>query len=178
MSKWLLALLALVLLLSAGCSMIDERLEPTVQSRIDQTIVSFTQVPTHTPYATHTAYPSLTPNPTYTPVIIVVTATATNTPRFTPTITLTPTETLTPTATPDFTQMDKSPGFYLVGSEISPGIWRSLGSSDSCYWSITTKTGSIIKNHFGMSGGTMYITESAYQVQLGEDCGNWTYLGD
>jgi len=178
MSKRICSLFLVGLLFVAGCSVLDNRVEPTIQARVEQTVTVFTEVPSATPYPTYTSYPSLTPDPTYTPLIVIVTTTATKTPRFTSTTTGTPTETMMPTATLDHTKEDKPPGFYLVGSEISPGIWRSLGSSDSCYWSITTKTGSIIKNHFGMSGGTMYITESAFQVQLDEDCGNWTYLGE
>ena len=72
--------------------------------------------------------------------------------------------------------MDKYDGFYLVNVDIAPGIWQSLGTQDDCYWEISTKTGDIIDNHFGMAGGTMYIAASAYQVMM-EDCGTWTYLG-
>jgi hypothetical protein len=172
----------LILLLSiiffSGCSFIDKRVEPTIQSRIEQTIAMFTQVPSNTPYATQTAYPTLTLLPTYTPRIIIVTPTATATPKYTSTITETPTNTATVTKTPDPTKMDKNPGFYLVGNEIAPGVWRSLGDSDSCYWEITTQTGNILSNHFGMAGGTMYIPTSAFQVMLDPDCGKWTYLGD
>lgn len=45
-------------------------------------------------------------------------------------------------------------------------------------WAITTKTDDIINNHYGMAGGTMYIPSSGYQVELDQDCGRWTYLGD
>jgi hypothetical protein len=163
---------------------LDERFEPTIQSRIENTIASFTQIPTQTPYntltpyATYTVYPTLTPLPTYTPKIIIVTVTPTHTPIYTPTITPTFTVTPTQTSTVDPTKTDKGPGFYLVGEEIAPGVWRSLGESDSCYWAITTKTDSIINNHFGMAGGTMYIPSSGFQVELNQACGRWTYLGD
>jgi hypothetical protein len=80
------------------------------------------------------------------------------------------------TPTPNPLQRDKSDGFYLVGVEIAPGVWRSQGNSDNCYWSINTRTGDIIKNYFGMAGGTMYIPSTAFQVTL-QDCGNWVYLG-
>jgi hypothetical protein len=158
--------------------MIDDRIEPTIQSRVEQTIAFFTKVPTNTAYPTHTDLPTLTPLPTYTPKIVIVTPTATITPKLTSTITNTPTETLPPSPTSDLTKTDKHPGFYLVGEEIAPGVWRSLGSSNSCYWAITSKTGSILNNHFGMAGGTMYIPQSGFQVELDRDCGNWTYLGE
>jgi hypothetical protein len=80
------------------------------------------------------------------------------------------------TPTPDPLRSSKKDGFFLVGVDISPGIWRSSGTGNSCYWEITTKTGNILSNHFGMSGGTMYIPATAFQVQL-QDCGNWLYLG-
>lgn len=86
-----------------------------------------------------------------------------------------PTPTAPPTATEDPTRRSRSDGFYLVGSEISPGLWRSTGTGDSCYWETTTKTGDINNNHFGMAGGTMYIRPADFEVRL-EDCGTWVFL--
>jgi len=144
---------------------------------IETIVAGFTAVPSQTPLPTYTLYPTQTPNPTYTPEYIIVTATNTSTPEYTATITLTPTETATPTNTPDVTKMDKTDGFYLVGSEIAPGIWRSNGTQDDCYWEISTATGDIISNHFGMAGGTMFVPSSGFQVML-EDCGTWTFIGE
>jgi len=183
MKKAIIALLLSVIFLSSCTSI--EKFEPTIESRVKSgieegvqaTISKYTEVPTNTPLATYTSYPTLTPNPTYTPEIILVTATYTSTPKFTPTITMTPTNTATLTSTPDVTMMDKSDGFYLVNAEIAPGVWRSNGTQDDCYWEITTSTGDIISNHFGMAGGTMFIPNTAFQVML-EDCGIWTYMGD
>lgn len=182
MKKFLLSILLTGLLCS--CTSIEE-FEPTIEARVQSgiqegvvaTVEKYTQIPSNTPYATYTAYPTLTPNPTYTPKIVVVTATFTSTPLYTPTDTLTPTETFTPTFTPDFRTQDRGDGFYLVNIDIMPGIWRSLGTQDDCYWEISDKFGDIIDNHFGMAGGTMYVASSAYQVML-EDCGTWTYLGE
>jgi hypothetical protein len=175
----------LLAFLISSCSIIEKRMEPTIEAKIqaeiaagiEATVAKFTRVPTNTPYATYTAYPTQTPRPTYTPKIILVTATYTATPEYTPTETFTPTNTNTPTKTPDFRTMDKSAGFYLINIDIASGIWRSQGTSDSCYWEITTKTGDIISNHFGMAGGTMYVPATGYQVMLDKDCGTWTYLG-
>jgi len=171
--------------LFCSCSAIENRLEPTIEARvlsgvdegIKTKVANFTEVPSNTPYSTFTAFPTFTPYPTYTPKIVIVTATFTSTPKHTPTITMTPTNTSTPTNTPDVTKMEKPDGFYLVNTEIAPGVWRSNGDQDNCYWEITTSTGNIINNHFGMAGGTMYIQSSAFQVML-EDCGKWTYLGE
>jgi len=80
------------------------------------------------------------------------------------------------TPTPNPLSSDKSDGFFLVGVEIAPGVWRSQGNADNCYWSITTRTDNIINNYFGMAGGTMYIPATAFQVRL-QDCGRWVYLG-
>ena len=183
MKKHILIIIIISITLLCSCSNIEERIEPTIEARVQSgvnkgistIIAGFTEVPTNTPYPTYTAYPTLTPNPTYTPVII--TATYTSTPKYTPTITLTPTNTATPTNTQDVTKKNKTDGFYLVGSEIAPGVWRSSGSQDDCYWEITTSTGDIINNHFGMAGGTMYVPSSGFQVML-EDCGTWTYIGN
>ena len=174
----------LLVILLIGCEVNDERYEPTIAARVEETVSSFTKVPTNTAYSTYTPYPTLTDLPTYTPEIIVVTATLTHTPEFSPTITETPTitpsptNTSTPSPTPDITKTDKSPGFYLVGTDISPGVWRSLGTDDNCYWAITTKTDSIINNHYGMAGGTMYIPSHGFQVELTQGCGKWTFLED
>ena len=174
----------LLIVLLASCQVDVDRYEPTIAARVEETVSAFTEVPTNTPYSTYTPYPTLTDFPTQTPEIIIVTATFTHTPEFsptitdTPTITPTPTNTSTPTPTQDITKMDKSPGFYLVGTEISPGVWRSLGTGDDCYWAITTRTGSIMNNHFGMAGGTMFIPSNAFEVELTQGCGRWTYLDD
>jgi hypothetical protein len=104
----------------------------------------------------------------------------------TPSITLTNTNTPIPISNPNMTKTskkeieirlksDKSDGFYLVNIDIAPGVWRSNGSGDDCYWATTTKTGDIISNNFGMAGGTAYISETAYQVEF-DGCGIWTYL--
>jgi hypothetical protein len=134
-----------------------------------------TAYPTLTPWPTLTAWPTYTPNPTYTPVPTlpprVVTATNSPTPEFTPT------NTLPPTPTQDPTTKDRGNGFYLIGNEIHSGVWKSNGTGDDCYWAVTTKTGDILDNHFGMSGGTAYIPSGGFQVEF-QDCGDWTFLGE
>ena len=142
-----------------------------------------------TPIQTHTAFPTYTPPPTIAievTRIVMVTPTYTFTPLYTPTITLTPTITALPTNTPNTTQTaqaqliarlraDKGDGFYLVNLDIAPGVWRSTGTGDSCYWATTSKTGGINNNHFGMVGGTAYISPSDFQVEFTR-CGIWVYL--
>jgi hypothetical protein len=67
-------------------------------------------------------------------------------------------------------------GFYLINTEIAAGIWRNDGVATDCYWAVTTRTGDIVSNYFGMSGGTAFIPVMGFQFQT-QDCGNWTYLG-
>lgn len=110
-------------------------------------------------------------------IVKVVTTTFTPTPKHTPTITNTPEPTNTQTPTIDPLKRSRGNGFYLIGVDIAPGVWRSNGSGDSCYWAVTRADGDIIDNHFGMSGGTAYIPEYGYQVQF-EDCGTWTFIQD
>jgi hypothetical protein len=172
-----------------------------VQEVIAQTQAMWTSIPTNTPFPTYTPFPINTPFPTYTAFptytlqptiavevtrIVMVTQTYTPTPLYTPTITSTPTNTFTPTNTPNATQTaealhlanlreDKGDGFYLVNIDIAPGIWRSTGTGDRCYWEITTSSGDIIDNHYGMAGGTAYISSTAFQVMF-QDCGTWVFL--
>lgn len=172
--------LLLFLLLLTSCTPSQEKIQLTVDSSIvsgiESTVEKFTPLPSLTPNPTYTSYPTYTPQSTFTPIIIVVTATSTPTPEYTPTITLTPTQTATFTMTPNPKMADFTDGFYLVNIDIAPGIWRSSGTGDDCYWEVTTSTGEIIDNHFGMAGGTMYVPSNAFQVMV-EDCGTWTYIG-
>lgn len=78
--------------------------------------------------------------------------------------------------TQDFLLADKQPGIYLVNVDIAPGIWRNNGTSDECYWEITTETGEIIDNHMGMSGGTANIPATAFQVTFEKECGTWSFI--
>lgn len=117
---------------------------------------SFTQtaaaLPTNTPQPTNTATPELSATPSNTPA---------------------PTDTPAPTVDPLFDA--KISGFYLVNVDIAPGVWKSNGSGDSCYWSVTTANGDILANHFGMAGGTAYVSPEAFQVQF-QDCGTWVFI--
>ncbi len=178
MKKYFLILLVIVLL--AGCQPSPDQLSQLLNQTL-QSIPTSTPYPSNTPYPTYTAYPSLTPvhtatvYPTYTkvptlkPVVVIVTATSSPTPEFTPT------ETQLPTPTVDPLKAVHTWGFYLVGSEIAPGTWRSLANMDKCYWAVLTKENEIIDNYYGAAGGIMFIPSTAYVVELGKYCGNWEY---
>jgi hypothetical protein len=154
-----------------------------IQDAIKQTQAVWTPVPSQTAFPTYTPPPTIAIEVTR---IVIVTTTYTPTPLYTPTITSTPTNTSTPTVTPNASQTaqakltaqlraDKGDGFYLVNVDIAPGVWRSTGSGDGCYWATTTKTGDIIDNHFGMSGGTAFISPNAFQVEF-NGCGTWIFV--
>lgn len=114
-----------------------------------------------------------------TPVVVVkeITQTPKPTLAYTPTITNTPTNTFTPTPTQDLLKVSKGNGFYLIGVDIAPGIWRSQGSGDDCYWSVTKSNGDIIDNHFGMAGGTAYLPANGFQIEF-NDCGMWEFISN
>ena len=183
-------ILVLIALLLLSCSSAPSG--NSIQTAIAQTQAAqatSTWIPTNTPYSTYTPFPTYTQLPTIAievTRIVMVTLTSTQTPLYTPTITNTPTNTFTPTMTPNKTQTaealliaklreNKGNGFYLVNVDIAPGVWRSTGTNDDCYWALTAANGDIIDNHFGMAGGTAYIPTTGYQVEF-NDCGTWEYL--
>jgi hypothetical protein len=176
----LLSLLSLLLLLtSCAQSRIIRNIEVTrvvsqnvEVTRIIQQTVMVTQI--KTVIITATPKPAtVIPSPTYT---------------FGPTNTPVPTKTPIPTIDPQIKtataqaaldlalKKDHGPGLYLVGVDIAPGVWRSTPGLDGCYWSRTTITGDIIDNYYGLSGGTIYINPSDFQVEINEECGTWTWL--
>jgi hypothetical protein len=151
----------------SGCGLSTEAVDTAVQKTV-QAIPTQTKLPTLTPVSTYTPWPTYTAYPTYTTV-----PTATNTP--TEAFTTTPEG--PPTATLDPLYSEKGPGMYLSGVDIGPGVWRStLPGFNTCYWKVADLQGNIYKNHFGQSGGTMYIPGPNYSVELGATCGIWNFL--
>ena len=157
-----------------------------IQTSIAGTISSFTGVPTNAPISTSipTRRSMATHPPTYTQR---PTPGITPQPTFTPSMTHKPTETSIPTDTQDPTLRAQTqaaavlfgehrPGYYLVGIDIGPGIWRSQGTSDDCYWKRMDCTGDIINNYYGFAGSTIYIDPTDFAVELDKECGNWVYL--
>jgi len=171
-------LASVVIILLTACAPSQD----SIQTAVAETQAEWTDVPTQTPYATYTLVPAIEVTK-----LVIVTATFTNTPEFTPTITNTPSKTPTSTQTPNVAKTataqafakltsNKSPGVYLVKVDIAPGVWRSQGKGDNCYWQRSTKTGDIIANYFGMAGGTIYIAPTDFSVLLDKDCEIWGYL--
>ena len=128
---------------------------------------TYTPFPTQTKLPTYTALPTLKPLSTYTPA-----PTFTLPPTFTPRI---ETVLVTPTTDESILKADKTNGFYLIGPEIAPGVWRTENDHSKCYWKISDIKGSIVSNYLGMGGGTIYIPSDAYQIEI-QNCGNVTFV--
>jgi hypothetical protein len=132
-----------------------------ISTVINNVIITATPKPaTQIPSPTNTYGPTNTTAPTHTPIPpYVLTATA-------------------QAALDAVLRKDHKPGIYLVGVDIAPGVWRSTPGTSDCYWKRSTKTGDIIDNFFGLSGGTIYISPSDFQVELDTECGIWTWLSE
>jgi len=166
---WLLLLAAgLPIVILAGCTPApsSEQFQQAVFATL-QAIPSEPALPTYTPYPTYTPQPTVV-------IYQLVTPTSSPTPLYTPTETLvpsptlSPTSTLPPTATTDPLYTEKGPGIYLVNVDIAPGVWRSQGTGDNCYWAVKRANGDIIDNHFGMACGfvTFYRLLLAFSARI------------
>jgi hypothetical protein len=128
-----------------------------------------------TPPPTYTPYPTYTPPPTLQPVVI--TATASPTPEVDVEATRAAATaqgdgTLLP---PSLTE-PKEDGFYIVGEEIAPGVWRSSPGLEDCHWARYNASNNLLGEYEGISGGVIRIRDTDYIVML-DGCGTWTYLG-
>jgi hypothetical protein len=158
--KKLLALflfIVLFIVLLTGCA----PLQHAVQTAVAETQAEWTEVPSQTPYPTYTQQH---------PQVVIQFQTRAVTLTFTPTPLFSPTYTVEPAMAPH------GDGYYLVGTEIAVGVWRSMGDTSNCYWETTSRAGNILNYHFGSSGGTMYVAANAFMVRL-RSCGDWVYLG-
>lgn len=68
------------------------------------------------------------------------------------------------------TQTEMSDGFYTVGSEIEAGLWETSDGFDDCYWALLDDSQSTIRNHYGVSGGLILISEDASELEV-RGCG-------
>ena len=169
MNKMLILVILSIVLSSCGLSMGE------MQESFSQTITALPPV-IHT--VVHTVETTKEVERVVTKIVVhtmIVTATYAG-PTLTPTATHTPEPTNTPKPTVDDTRADKKPGTYLIGSQIAPGNWRSLGTGEGCYWEIRDHNGEIVANDFGQAGGVMHVPASGYVVELDPDCGSWNYL--
>lgn len=71
----------------------------------------------------------------------------------------------------------KGDGLYMVNSDIAPGQWYSSYSmtTDGCYWARINSSGSIIDNHYGVAGITVYVAPTDTVVEF-DGCGTMYYI--
>ncbi|MEA2024770.1 MAG: S-layer homology domain-containing protein [Actinomycetota bacterium] len=71
-------------------------------------------------------------------------------------------------------------GYWLVGDEVAPGLWRNSGSADTCYWErlsgFSWEFEDLITNGLSTSVQTVRIRASDVGFHATR-CGSWTYLG-
>ncbi len=71
-------------------------------------------------------------------------------------------------------------GYWLIGDEVAPGLWRNSGSADTCYWErlsgFSWEFEDIITNGLSTSIQTVQISAGDTGFHASR-CGNWTYLG-
>lgn len=128
-----------------------------------------------TPFPTYTPYPTYTPLPTLRPLVI------TATPSPTPQVDIGATQAAataqgTSTPLPPSLTEPKEDGFYIVGEEIAPGVWRSSPGLEGCHWARYNDSNNLLGEYVGLSGGVIRIRDTDYIVML-DGCGTWTYLG-
>ena len=80
-----------------------------------------------------------------------------------------------PTLPPEQRTAPKKDGFYLVGADIAPGVWRSTGQGGSCYWARQNLTQNLIDNNLGFAGGAITIQPGDFEFYT-RGCGNWVML--
>jgi hypothetical protein len=165
--SFVVGIVVLLLCFVSACATQPETIAETVIVQI-----TATSVPTVEPTQTEV-------KPTEEPSKASPTATSEPTPTKEPTATIEPTSTKEPTATeePETPSSQKNDGFYTVGVEIEPGLWENQGLGGDCYWAVLDQNQETLKNHYGMSGGSVNIPPDAYEVEF-EDCGIWLFVPD
>jgi hypothetical protein len=69
----------------------------------------------------------------------------------------------------------KKDGFYVIGVDIAPGVWRSTGPGAQCYWERTNITQDILDNDLDFAGGAVTIRPDDFEFYA-RGCGIWTML--
>lgn len=161
-NKQLITIILIIFIITICAFLAGSLITNQIKTSPSITKISITQLAI-TQISTQLAITQISPTqlPTYTnppPTIIIVTATPQPIPTNTPII-----NTNTPIPDP------------LYGDH-NPGIWRNNGNSEKCYWAIKDRTGKILDNFFGYTGGTIYIPPDEYEVELDKECGTWTYI--
>jgi hypothetical protein len=69
----------------------------------------------------------------------------------------------------------KKDGFYIVGLDIAPGLWKSDGKRTGCYWSRSSVNMDLLDNDFGYGGGAVMLRAGDFEFYT-KGCGTWTPL--
>ena len=69
----------------------------------------------------------------------------------------------------------KKDGYYVVGLDIAPGVWKSNGLSSSCYWARYDLTQDINDNELGYAGTVVTIRADDFEFYT-KGCGVWTMI--
>lgn len=170
-----------VALLLAGCGGSTEEATSTPETAAEVDTDAATEEPTSEEPSTPTDEPN-SPTPTDPPA-------ATNTPEPTstpvPTSTPAPTSTPEPTATPEPTPTPAAFGFgdgvKIVGEEVPPGTYRSVGPDgglfSSCYWErlsgFSGQLEEVIANDFAEYRQVVTVKEGDVGFNS-NGCGGWT----
>ena len=66
-------------------------------------------------------------------------------------------------------------GYYEVGKDIAPGLWRSNGKFDDCFWERLDSQNNQYDAHYGFAGGTVNIQPNDHRVRF-LNCATWFYV--
>lgn len=69
----------------------------------------------------------------------------------------------------------KTDGFYVIGLDMAPGVWKSNGQGAQCYWARQNVTQDILDNDIGFAGGAVTIRPDDFEFYT-RGCGTWTML--
>jgi len=66
-------------------------------------------------------------------------------------------------------------GNYLIGIDLPPGTYRTVGPGDSCYWARKDRNQKTINNSIGSAGGLLTLISSDFELRV-DDCGGFVPL--
>jgi hypothetical protein len=69
----------------------------------------------------------------------------------------------------------KKDGFYVVGLDIAPGVWKSTGQGARCYWARQSVNQDLLDNDLGFAGGAVTIRPEDFEFYT-SGCGTWAML--
>ncbi len=69
----------------------------------------------------------------------------------------------------------KTDGYYVVGLDMAPGVWKSNGQGAQCYWARQNVTQDLLDNDLGFAGGAVTIRPDDFEFYT-RGCGTWTML--